>query len=121
MAFFKNLPLPLFTRLSSLAITFTVLLIPEFLVLSRHYPLEPHFLDITGIVLFGFSLAIAMYALLIIKQAELSDFMIVIFWIVVVTTFLILFYIHPFILALLYLFISIPIIYIRHYKFEYVE
>ncbi len=121
MAFLKNLPLPLFTRLSSQVITFTVLLIPEFLVLSRHYPLEPHFLDITGIVLFGISLTLLMYALLLIKQAELSDFMIVMFWIVVVTTFLILFSIHPLILALLYLFISIPTIYIRHYKFEYVE
>jgi len=121
MAFFKNLPQSLFQLLSRQAITFSILLIPEFIVLLRYYPIEPKFVDLIGVVLFGFSLCAFIYGLLLIKQVELSGFMTTIFWMVVLTTFLILFSVHPLVLAILYLVISISIIHFRHYRFEYIE
>ena len=121
MAFSGNLPQSLFQLLIRQTITFSILLIPEFIVLLRYYPIEPKLVDLMGIVLFGFSLFTLIYGLLLIKQIELSQFMATIFWVVVLSTFLILFSIHPLILAILYLFISVSIIYFRHYRFEYIE
>lgn len=121
MAFFRNLPhsfLQLFIRQS---ITFAILLLPEFIVLFRHYPIAPHFWDILGILLFGFSIYNLLYALFLIHPVELSKFMIPIFWILILTTFIILFSIHPLMLGGLYLLISIITTYFRHDQFEYIE
>jgi len=121
MNFAKNLPLSISKISTSHFITFIVLIIPEIIVIVRHYPLAPTFIDVLGVVAFGFSIVTLIYGLLIRKQVELSEFVIQIFWLIVLTTFLILFSIHPLILAFLYFFISVTIMYFRLYKFEYVE
>ena len=121
MAFAKNRPQSFITLITQQFLTFTILMTPEMIVLLRHYPLEPTILDVVGIILFGFSLTNLLYALLIKKQAELSDFMTVIFWLVVVTTFLILFAVHPIVLGIGYFLMSIVIIHFRYYQFEYLE
>ena len=121
LAHFKNLPEPIGTIISRQTATFLLLMIPEFLVLLRHYPLTPTLLDVGGIFLFVFSICMIIYALQLRKHVELSDFMIVIFWLVVLSTFFILFSIHPLVLGATYLAISFLIIYYRHDQFEYVE
>jgi len=121
LKFIKNLPVSAFSRILLQLLTFIILLIPEFAVISRHYPLDPGVADITGIILFGISIATLIYGLLILKQVELSDFVIKIFWLIVLSTFLILFSIHPLILGLIYIFVSFLIMYLRHYKFEFTE
>lgn len=121
MAFFRNLPQSFLKLLIRQSITFAILLLPEFIVLFRYYPIEPQFLDLAGILLFGFSIYYLIYSILLINPVELSKLMIPIFWIVILTTFIILFSIHPLILGVLYLFISIVIIYFRHDQFEYSE
>lgn len=121
LRFAKNLPESFLKIVSSQFLTFLILLIPEIVVLIRYFPLTPTLFDVSGILAFGFSIISLIYGLLILKQIELSDFVIRIFWLVVITTFFILFSIHPLPLAFLYIFISITIIYFRHYIFEFVE
>lgn len=121
MAFFRNLPITFIELFARHVFIFLVLLIPEFVTLLRYYPIEPRFMDLIGIVFFGVSILTLIYSLLLIKQGELSQFMTIIFWMVVFSTFLILFSVHPIILAVLFLLISATVIYFRHYQFEYIE
>ena len=116
--FIKNLPESILKISSLQFLTFLIIIIPEIMVIVRHYPITPSFADVIGILSFSFSIIAMIYALMLIKQVELSDFVIQIFWLVVLTTFLILFSIHPLLLAILYVFISIVIIYFRYFKFE---
>ena len=121
MTFSANLPLSFLKIITHLIFIFSLLLIPEFLVLLRHYPLAPNLPDVSGEVLFGLSLIFLIYGVLLKKQVELSNFIVVIFWMVVSTTFFILFSIHPFFLAIINFFISTSLIYFRYRKFEYIE
>jgi hypothetical protein len=121
MVFFRNLPHALWQIFLSQSITFGILLLPEFIVLFRHYPIEPFFWDIIGILLFSFSIYNLMYALVLIYPADLSKLMVPVFWIVILTTFIILFSIHPLILGTIYLLISISIIYFRYDQYEHYE
>lgn len=121
MAYFRNLPQSLGQLFTRQSITFALLLLPECIVLFRHYPIEPHIYDIVGILLFGFSIYHLMYSLFLIKPTELSQLMIPVFWIVILTTFIILFSIHPLFLGGLYLLISVIIFYIRYDQYEYSE
>ena len=118
LRFIYNLPVTAFSRILFQLLTFIILLIPEIIVIIRHYPLSPDLADVTGIILFGISLITLIYSLLILKQIELSDFVIKIFWLIVVSTIFILFSIHILILGLFYIFVSLMIMYLRHYKFE---
>lgn len=121
MAFSLNLPISFFKIALRQIITFAILLIPEFLVLLRHYPLDPGFYDISGLLLFSIGLCYLMFAWMIRKQTALSDFMIAVFWIIVLTTFFILFSIHPVILGFFMLAISLIITYIRYFRYEHLE
>lgn len=121
MSFFRNLPISFIELFARHIFIFLVLLIPEFITLFRHYPIESGFFDIIGIVLFGVSILNLIYSLLLIKKGDLSQFMTTVFWVVVFNTFLILFSVHPFALAVLFLLISVTVIYYRHYQFEYSE
>ena len=121
MKFSNNLPQSFLKLLFYQSLTFLVLLIPEFLVTIRHYPLQLNFNDVAGILLFGFSISLLIYGLLLLKQLELSDFVVRIFWLIVISTFLILFSIHPLLLAFLYIFIGVAITYFWRFKFEFIE
>lgn len=121
MVFFRNLPQSFLQLLIRQSITFAILLLPEIMVLLRYYPIEPQLMDMVGILLFGFSIYYLIYSILLIKPIELSKLMVPIFWIVILTTFIILFSIHPLFLGLLYLFISLFIIYFRYDQVEYSE
>lgn len=121
MSIVQNLPVSFVRNIFIHFFTFFLLIIPEVVFIIRYYPLPPTLLDMTGIIAFGFSIMSLIYGLLLLKQIELSDFIIKIFWLIVFTTFLILFSIHPSILAIVYLLISMLIAYFRMYKFEFVE
>ena len=121
MRIVHNLPISFVKNIATIFLTFFLLIIPEIVIIIRYYPLQPTLIDMIGIIAFSFSIMFLIYALLLMKQVELSDFIIKIFWLIVFTTFLILFSIHPAILALTYLLISILIAYFRLYKFEFVE
>ena len=121
MVYFKNMPQFFMKKYTLLSLTFLILLIPEMVVLFRYYPLEAHFWDILGVLLFAFSIYNLIHGLLLLKQVDLGNFMTAIFWLVVLSTFLILFSIHPLILGILFLIISTSLIYIRQYQFEYIE
>ena len=102
-------------------LTITLILLPELLVMIRHYPLNFMTLDIIGIVAFCIAIVLLIYGMSLMKQVELSNSIVQIFWLVVGTTFLILFSIHPLLLAAMFILFSFGIMYLRHYKFEYVE
>lgn len=121
MAFTFNLPFSSFSIIGRHIVVIAILLIPEILTLIRHYPLSPGILDISGVLVFGLSLCFIMFAWMLRRQVALADFMVIVFWLVVVTTFFILFSIHPLILGILILAISVIITYIRHDKFEYAD
>ncbi len=121
MVFSKNLPQSFFALSRQYFLTIALLIIPEMVVLLRYYPLEPTILDLVGIMLFGFSITTLLYGLMIKKQTELGDFMTALFWIVVITTFMILFAVHPVVLGTVYFLISMVLVYLRHYQFEYQE
>lgn len=121
MQFIQNLPLSFTNIIGQQFVILLIIIIPEVLVLIRYFPVSPTFLDVIGIFAFGLSITAIVYGFLLIKQMELSSIMAYIFWLIVVTTFLILFSIHPIVLAILYFFVSGTIIYLRIYKFEYVE
>jgi len=121
MQFIQNLPISLVKNIAQQCLIFLILILPEVLVLIRYFPVSPTFLDVVGIFAFGLSITTIVYGFLLIKQMELSNIMAYIFWLIVVTTFLILFSIHPIVLAILYFLVSCSIIYLRMYKFEYVE
>lgn len=116
-----NLPESFFKISAKHYATILLLLIPEIVLIVRHYPLDPIVIDVFGVIIFGFGIAVLMYGMLLIKQVELSDFVVQIFWLIVITTFLILFTIHPLILASMFILISITIMYLRQYKFEFIE
>ena len=121
MSLLNNLP-ELFSKIAiKHIVTFMIIMSPEAAVIIRHYPISPTVIDVFGIIAFGLSIIVLIYGMLILKQLELSDFVIKIFWLIVLTTFLILFSIHPLILSILYIFISLTIIYFRRYKFEFIE
>ena len=121
MKFSHNLPQSYYKVLVDQFLTFLIMLIPEIVVILRYYPIEPRLLDITGILIYGLSINLLIYSLLLLKQLELSDFIIKVFWLIVLSTFLILFSIHPLILAFMYILIALTIIYLWRFKFEYIE
>ena len=98
-----------------------LILVPETIVVLRYYPLPPNTADIIGLVLFGLGITVLSFSFLLLKQIELSQFITRIFWLIVLSTFLILFSIHPLILGFLYLFIAIAILYFWRFRFEYIE
>ena len=116
-----NLPISLSKRIFNKFTTFLLLIVPEAAIILRYYPLPPTVIDVFGTMAFAFSLTTLIYGLLLLKQVELSNFIIYIFWLIVLTTFLILFSIHPAVLAAFYLVISSFLIYFRIFKFEFVE
>ena len=116
-----NLPERFITSSLKHLSTFLLLLIPEIIIILRYYPVEAHFFDVFGTEVFGLSAVLLIYGMLIIKQMELSELITRIFWLIVIVTFLILFSVHPLILATLFIFISANIMYFRRYKFEFVE
>ncbi len=121
LAIARNMPTS-FTRLIlSHVYTYAILLTPEFIVLLRHYPLNLNFMDVSGVLVFGMGVVFLMYSLMLVKQVELSKAITYIFWLVVLTTFIILFFIHPLVLGFFFFFLSLTIIYLRHDKFEYIE
>ena len=119
MAFTLNLPFSSLTIIGRHILVITILLIPEMLTLFRHYPLSPEIMDIAGIFVFGLGLCFIMFALMISRQVALADFMVNVFWFVVVVTFFVLFSVHPLILGILMLVISVIITYIRHDQYEH--
>lgn len=121
LAFSLNLPFGFAKIFRGQLTTVLIILIPEITVIFRHFPLIPDTLDILGILLFALGLCHLMYALMLRKQVELSDFLIVIFWLVVLSTFTILFSVHPAILGIIFLAISMTIAYIHHYQYEHSE
>jgi len=121
MRYNLNLPESFLSYLLIQFVTFALLLSPEFIVLGRYYPLQPQILDLLGIFLFGFGISLLIFALQLLKQLELSDFMIKVFWLIVISTFLILFSIHPLIMALMYIFIALTISYFYRFRFEFIE
>lgn len=121
MAFSLNLPIAFFKIVLQQIITFFIILLPEFVVMLRHYPLEPGAYDVFGLLLFPVALCYLMYGWMIRKQTTLSDFMVVVFWLIVLTTFFILFSVHPTVLGIFILVISVIITYFRHYQYEHLE
>ena len=116
-----NLPIPYGKFFYNQLLTFIILLFPEMVIVLRYYPLAPHIADITGILLFGFGISLLICSIQLLKQQELSEFIVRIFWLIVISTFLILFSIHPLILAFLYILIAMTIMYFWRFRFEYVE
>jgi len=121
MAFTLNLPIRFLTVIAWQIVIFAILLIPEFIVLFRYYPLQILIPDITGLLLFAISLNLFLYGWMLLKQTELSNFMVVLFWNIVALTLLILFSVHPLILACFLLVNSIIIVYFRHYQYEHID
>jgi len=121
MAFSLNLPIAFFKIVVRQIITFFILLLPEFMVLLRHYPLEPGIYDVFGLLFFPVGLCYLMYGWMIWKNTTLSDFIIVVFWLIVLSTFFILFSVHPAILGIFTLVLSVIITYFRHYQYEHLE
>ncbi len=121
MAFSLNLPIPDLQIILIQIFNIFLILIPEFIVLIRHYPLELNILDFLGLILFSVGLNYFMYSWMIIKQIELNEFIVVVFWLVVLNTFLILFSVHPIILGSFLLVISGTIVYFRHHQYEHSE
>ncbi len=120
MQFSNNLPLSYLRRIGQISITVFLFILPEMLVTFRYLPQGYNFMDFSGILLFGFSLNILMYGLYLWRVVDLGKFMNSIFWLVVITTFLILFSVHPWILGTLYLIISMAIIHSRQYEYEHI-
>ena len=121
MAFSQNLPLRFPKVVMHQIFSIVVISVPEILVLLRHYPLSMNALDVFGLLLFIIGLNYLMYAWMIRNQVELSNFIVVVFWLVVVTTFFILFSVHSIILGFISLAISMIIVYFRHYQYEHSE
>ncbi len=117
----KNLPLSYMRILLYHLAALTVILIPEILVIFRYYPIQMLLVDVSGILLFGAALCQLMFALMIIRHTEMEKLMIWNFWLIVGTTFLILFSIHPLLLGLMALVTSAIIVYKRHYHYEYMD
>jgi hypothetical protein len=121
MKFGLNLPLSFIKFYLAYYLTFTILLLPEFIVIFRYYPITLQIGDIAGLIFFGFGLCMVIYSMLLLKQLELSDFTVRVFWLIVISTFLILFSIHPLILGFLYILIAASIMYFWRFRFEIVE
>jgi hypothetical protein len=121
MVFSLNLPISFFKIALRQIITIFILLLPEFVVLFRHYPLDAVAYDVFGLLLFPVALCYLMYAWMILRQKTLSEFMVVVFWLIVLTTFFILFSVHPAVLGVFVLAISVIITYFRHYRYEHRE
>lgn len=120
MQFSNNLPLSYLRRIGQISITVLLFLLPEVLVTLRYLPQEFNFMDFSGLLLFGFSLNLLMYGLYLWQVVDLGRFMNSIFWLVVITTFLILFSVQPWILGALNLLISMTIIHYRQYEYEHI-
>ena len=116
-----NLPVSLVKIYLKHTITILLILLPEILVIIKYYPLGFDIIDILGTLVFCPALALLVFGMMLIKQVELSNFIVQIFWLVVGTTFLILFSIHPLLLASMYILLSAAMVYLRYYKFEFVE
>lgn len=121
MAFTLNLPLSTFTIISRHILVIVILSIPEIFTLFRYYPLSPEIMDISGILVFVVGLSFLMFAWMLSRQVALADFMVNVFWLVVIMTFFVLFSVHPLILGILMLVISVMITYIRHDQYEHAE
>jgi hypothetical protein len=121
LKFTLNLPISFARFSANQLLTLMLLILPETIVFLRYYPLATDVSDIVGIILFGLGITILSFSFLLLKQLELSQFITRIFWLIVLTTFLILFSIHPLILGFLYLFIAITILYFWRFRFEYIE
>lgn len=116
-----NLPISFARFATNQVVMWMLILLPETIIVLRYYPLASDMADITGLVFFGFGITILSFSFLLLKQLELSQFITRIFWLIVISTFLILFSIHPLILGFLYLFIAVAILYFWRIRFEYIE
>ena len=121
MAFTRNLPFSLLRMSLHQWLIIALLILPELLLMLRHYPLAFNVFDILGLLLFGFGVAALTYAMLIIEQKDLSRAIVSLFWLITVGTIIILFSVHPLILAIIAILISFAIMYLRYDDFEYVE
>jgi len=121
MAFSLNLPISELKVILKQISNISLILIPELIVLIRYYPLHLNIYDLPGLFLFSVGLNYFMYSWMILKQKELAEFMVVLFWLVVMNTFLILFSVHPMTLGSFLLAISGIIVYFRHDKYEHLE
>ena len=119
MAFSLNLPVNITKIIFKQIANIFLILIPEFLIVIRHYPLQINTIDIFGLFLLSIAICYFMYSWMIITQVELSEFMVVVFWMVVGNTFLILFSVHPIILGFFILVISGIIVYFRQDQYEH--
>jgi len=121
MQYALNMPQSFLGYWSTQFATITLLLMPEIIALIRYYPIDPVPYDIIGVLFFGVAINVLIFALLLMKQQELSDFMSRVFWLIIISTFLILFSIHPLIMAFLYIFIATTMMYFHRFKFEFLE
>lgn len=121
LAFSLNLPRTYSNIIMSQIMSIIIVSIPEIVVLFRHYPISMNVLNIIGLLLLVIGLNHFMYAWMIRQQVELSNFIVVVFWIVVFTTFFILFSVHPLLIGIFLLAISMIIIYFRHYQYEHTD
>jgi len=78
-------------------------------------------LDVAGLVVFGSGLCMLIFSINLLKEADMEKMMIWMFWMIVGTTFLILFSMHPMALGALSLGIYSIVLKVRHYQFEFTE
>lgn len=100
---------------------FVLISIPEMVVLMRYFPNELNAPNFIGMLTFSVGLNYLMYSLMLRLRKDLSEFIVPLFWMVVLTTFGILFSLPSLLLGIIFIVASMTIVYFYHYWYEYSE
>jgi hypothetical protein len=100
---------------------FVLISIPEMVVLLRYFPNELNAPNFIGMLTFSVGINYLMYSLMLKLRKDLSEFIVPLFWMVVLTTFGILFSLPSLLLGIIFIVASMTIVYFYHYRYEYSE
>jgi hypothetical protein len=117
LSFTKNLPISELSRFITLAISFLFILLPEFIFLWKGYGIHFLFYDYPQLLLMPLALLCFFYAVLLLEQSTMEQFVTVVFWISIGSFFILLY--NPgilFSLGILILAYALYASYIYHYE-----
>ncbi|HEX6224268.1 MAG TPA: hypothetical protein VFZ52_07655 [Chryseolinea sp.] len=117
--FVRGLPIPFLRRVSSILISFAVLLLPETIILAKNFPAELPWIDCVNVISFLFSIPIFFYGILYVKDRNQDEIMPIVFYCVIGWFVLILFNAPPWLLGIVNAAAGIMLWKKFYYSFEY--